>query len=112
TGGDGRLRQFDLVTANPMWNQKFPASTYENDPYERFTRGVPPSSSADRGWVQHMAAGLGDAGGMAVGLASGAAGRGGGAGGGRCASSSSRRTWSRRWYCCRRTCSTTRPRRG
>ena len=30
TEGDGRLRQFDLVTANPMWNQKFAAATYEN----------------------------------------------------------------------------------
>ncbi len=45
TEGDGRLRQFDLVTANPMWNQKFPAATYENDPYERFNWGTPPSSS-------------------------------------------------------------------
>src|SRR4029077_9608422 len=42
TGGDGRLQQFDIVTANPMWNQKFPPATYENDPYERFGRGVPP----------------------------------------------------------------------
>jgi type I restriction enzyme M protein len=31
TGDDGRLRQFDIVTANPMWNQKFPPKTYEND---------------------------------------------------------------------------------
>jgi type I restriction enzyme M protein len=28
TGDDGRLEQFDVVTANPMWNQKFPAKTY------------------------------------------------------------------------------------
>ena len=61
TVGDGSLRQFDLVIANPMWNQKFPASNYENDPYERFRFGTPPSSSADWGWVQHMAAGLGPA---------------------------------------------------
>ena len=27
-----RSRRFDLVTANPMWNQKFPAEMYENDP--------------------------------------------------------------------------------
>lgn len=32
TQGDGRLRPFDIVTANPMWNQKFAAATYENDP--------------------------------------------------------------------------------
>ena len=23
TGDDGRLRRFDIVTANPMWNQDF-----------------------------------------------------------------------------------------
>jgi type I restriction enzyme M protein len=78
TGGDGRLRQFDIVTANPMWNQKFPPATYENDPYERFVRGTPPSSSADWGWVQHMAACLGDAGRMAVVLDTGAVSRGSG----------------------------------
>jgi type I restriction enzyme M protein len=49
TEGDGRLRRFDLVTANPMWNQKFDARTYENDSFERFGRGIPPSSSADWG---------------------------------------------------------------
>lgn len=31
TEGDGRLRRFDLVTANPMWNQRFDSATYEND---------------------------------------------------------------------------------
>jgi type I restriction enzyme M protein len=78
TQGDGRLRQFDIVTANPMWNQKFPAATYENDPYERFGRGVPPSSSADWGWVQHMVACLNARGRMAVVLDTGAVSRGSG----------------------------------
>jgi len=78
TEGDGRLRQFDLVTANPMWNQKFDAATYENDTYERFKDGFPPSSSADWGWVQHMAASLNDAGRMAVVLDTGAVSRGSG----------------------------------
>ena len=78
TEGDGRLRQFDLVTANPMWNQKFPAATYENDPHERFKRGVPPSSSADWGWIQHMAGSLKDGGRMAVVLDTGAVSRGSG----------------------------------
>ena len=78
TEGDGRLWQFDLVTANPMWNQKFPAATYENDPHERFKRAVPPSSSADWGWVQHMAASLKDGGRMAVVLDTGAVSRGSG----------------------------------
>jgi len=78
TEGDGRLRQFDLVTANPMWNQKFTAATYENDPHERFKLGVPPSSSADWGWIQHMAASLKDGGRMAVVLDTGAVSRGSG----------------------------------
>lgn len=78
TKRDGRLMQFDLVTANPMWNQKFPAQTYEGDAYERFGRGVPPSSSADWGWVQHMAASLKPSGRMAVVLDTGAVSRGSG----------------------------------
>ncbi|AEB08781.1 type I restriction-modification system subunit M [Desulfobacca acetoxidans] len=78
TEGDGRLRHFALVTANPMWNQKFGAATYENDTYERFGRGVPPSSSADWGWVQHMTAILSDSGRMAVVLDTGAVSRGSG----------------------------------
>jgi type I restriction enzyme M protein len=78
SGNDGTLRRFDLVTANPMWNQKFPASTYENDTYGRFGQGVPPSSSADWGWIQHMAASLNEGGKMAVVLDTGAASRGSG----------------------------------
>ena len=111
TEGDGRLRQFDLVTANPMWNQKFPAATYENDAYERFKRGAPPSSTADWGWVQHMAASLNDGGRMAVVLDTGAVSRGSGNQGrtrnGTSARRSSRPTWSRPWCSCPRTCSTT-----
>ena len=57
-GGGGSLRTFDKVAANPMWNQKFATDVYENDPYNRFTRGTPPASSADWGWIQHMVASL------------------------------------------------------
>jgi len=78
TEGDGKLRRFDLVTANPMWNQRFDASTYENDTYGRFAYGTPPSSSADWGWVQHMAASLKPSGRMAVVLDTGAVSRGSG----------------------------------
>jgi type I restriction enzyme M protein len=56
TTDEGRLRRFDMVAANPMCNQDFPSEVYEYDPYERFTAGVPPNSSADWGWVQHMVA--------------------------------------------------------
>jgi len=75
---DGSLRHFDLVAANPMWNQDVPTGVYENDPYGRFERGTPPGSSADWGWVQHMAASLEPRGRMAVVLDTGAVSRGSG----------------------------------
>lgn len=74
----GKLRQFDLVAANPMWNQDFPISTYEHDSYDRFGFGIPPSSTADWGWVQHMLHSLNDTGRMAVVLDTGAVSRGSG----------------------------------
>jgi type I restriction enzyme M protein len=74
----GRLRKFDRVIANPMWNQEFPPETYENDTYERFRFGIPPSSSADWGWLQHMLASLKENGRMAVVLDTGAVSRGSG----------------------------------
>ncbi len=72
------LRRFDLVIANPMWNQDIPTEVYEHDPYGRFFYGIPPASSADWGWVQHMVASLNDAGRMAVVLDTGAVSRGSG----------------------------------
>ncbi len=75
---DGSLKKFDIVTANPMWNQSFPQSTYENDPYNRFTFGYSPLSSADWGWIQHMFASLKENGKMAVVLDTGAVSRGSG----------------------------------
>jgi len=74
----GSLKKFDVVVTNPMWNQDFPQSTYENDPYNRFVYGYPPSSSADWGWIQHMFASLNDKGRMAVVLDTGAVSRGSG----------------------------------
>ena len=75
---EGSLRKFCLVTANPMWNQDFPQTVYENDPYNRFGYGYPPSNSADWGWIQHMFASLNDKGKMAVVLDTGAVSRGSG----------------------------------
>ncbi len=74
----GRLQTFDLVVANPMWNQNFPTEVYENDTYERFGLGIPPASSADWGWLQHMNASLKEDGRMAVVLDTGAVSRGSG----------------------------------
>ena len=78
TNADGSLRRFDKVTANPMWNQNFPITTYEHDTYGRFTIGSPPASSADWGWVQHMFASLNDRGKMAMVIDTGAVARGSG----------------------------------
>ena len=78
TERDGALRRFDLVTANPMWNQKFGSETYENDTFSRFNRGIPPNQSADWGWVQHMLASLNEGGKMAIVLDTGAVSRGSG----------------------------------
>ena len=75
---DGSLQTFDKVTANPMWNQKFGTEVYENDSFNRFTRGTPPASSADWGWIQHMVASLKKDGKMAVVLDTGAVSRGSG----------------------------------
>jgi len=75
---EGSLKKFDLVTANPMWNQTFNQTVYENDPYNRFVFGYPPSNSADWGWVQHMFASLNDRGKMALVIDTGAVSRGSG----------------------------------
>jgi type I restriction enzyme M protein len=76
-----RLRRFDAVVTNPMWNQKtFEKVIYEKDPFDRFatTGGFAPSSSADWAWLQHVLASLKDDGRAAVVLDTGAAARGSG----------------------------------
>ncbi|MDP8929966.1 MAG: type I restriction-modification system subunit M [Actinomycetota bacterium] len=78
TTPEGGLEQFDIVTANPMWNQDFNTSVYEHDPYERFEFGTPPASTADWGWVQQMYQSLRPDGRMAVVLDTGAVSRGSG----------------------------------
>lgn len=81
TDRTGHLRQFDLVTANPMWNQDFPETVYRNDTMDRFGDGIPPASSADWGWVQHMVASLKPQGRMAIILDTGSVSRGSGTAG-------------------------------
>ena len=82
---NGKLRTFDCVVANPMWNQgEYAEADYDNDELERFLPGFPGKSSADWGWVQHMCASLESgsdshqAGRAAVVLDTGAASRGSG----------------------------------
>ena len=75
----GTLKQFDKVTANPMWNQKFPKDVFENDAYNRFLYGIPPSnSSSDWGWIQHMFASLNEKGKLVVVIDTGVVSRGSG----------------------------------
>ena len=76
---DSELQRFDYVLANPMWNQKeYNDTFYANDSWQRFTHGVPPSSSADWAWVQHILASLKKTGRAAIVLDTGAVSRGSG----------------------------------
>ena len=77
----GKLRTFDRVVANPMWNQDwFTEADYDNDELDRFPAGAgfPGKSSADWGWVQHIHASMNATGRAAVVLDTGAASRGSG----------------------------------
>lgn len=76
----GKLKTFDRVLANPMWNQKeYSENDYEADELDRFSQGgFPGASSADWGWAQHITASLTPNGRAAVVLDTGAASRGSG----------------------------------
>lgn len=75
-----RLRTFDRVVANPMWNQtEFKEKDYDADELDRFPKGAGfPGGKADWGWVQHILASLKPEGRAAVVLDTGAASRGSG----------------------------------
>ncbi len=76
---DNSLMLFDRVIANPMWNQKeWSRELFETgDPYGRAKYGVPPKSSGDWMWIQHMLATLKYEGRLGVVLDNGALFRGG-----------------------------------
>ncbi len=76
---DSKLKTFDLVAANPMWNQDgYDTDFYDADPFDRFTFGYAPASTADWGWVQHMLASLNTKGRAVIVLDTGAVSRGSG----------------------------------
>lgn len=78
-GGDGKLRTFDIVVANPMWNQPFNPDVFANDPFDRFrTQGGVTTGKGDWAWLQHTLSVLGDRGRAAVVLDTGAVTRGSG----------------------------------
>lgn len=75
----GSLDQFDLVVANPMWNQPFDPSIFEDDPYDRFIKhGGATSGKGDWAWLQQTLSVLKDTGRAAVVLDTGAVTRGSG----------------------------------
>jgi type I restriction enzyme M protein len=50
-----RLSNFDCVIANPPFSlEKWGEEQWVNDPFGRNFAGLPPSSSGDFAWVQHM----------------------------------------------------------
>lgn len=74
-----KLKTFDLVAANPMWNQDgYDTKFYESDSFDRFRFGYPPVSSADWAWVEHMLASLNRRGRAVIVLDTGAVSRGSG----------------------------------
>jgi type I restriction enzyme M protein len=69
-----RLANFDCVIANPPFSlEKWGEELWVKDPYGRNFAGLPPSSSGDFAWVQHMVKSMADVSGrMAVVLPQGA----------------------------------------
>ncbi|MCO5185368.1 MAG: type I restriction-modification system subunit M [Anaerolineae bacterium] len=75
----GGLQTFDIVVANPMWNQDwFTETDYDKDELGRFDDAGYPGRKADWGWMQHILASLKSTGRAAVVLDTGAASRGSG----------------------------------
>ena len=75
----GRIATHDIVVANPMWNQDFDASIFENDPFDRFrSAGGVTTGKGDWAWLQHTLACLNERGRAAVVLDTGAVTRGSG----------------------------------
>src|SRR3546814_19884438 len=55
------LKRFDLVIANPMWNQSFDPKIFENDAFNRFEEaGGITTGKAEWAWLQHTVASLKD----------------------------------------------------
>ena len=76
---EGKVRGFDIVVANPMWNQPFAPDVFANDPFDRFrTAGGITTGKGDWAWLQHTLACMNDHGRAAVVLDTGAVTRGSG----------------------------------
>jgi type I restriction enzyme M protein len=76
---DSKIRTYDIVVANPMWNQPFNPDIFADDPLDRFrTQGGITTGKGDWAWLQHTIACLGERGRAAVVLDTGALTRGSG----------------------------------
>jgi type I restriction enzyme M protein len=76
---DSKLRTYDIVVANPMWNQPFNPDIFAEDPLDRFrSRGGLTTGKGDWAWLQHTMACLNDRGRAAIVLDTGAVTRGSG----------------------------------
>lgn len=75
----GGLQRYDIVVANPMWNQTFSPDIFEDDPHGRFAKaGGVTSGKGDWAWLQHTLAVMNDTGRAAVVLDTAAMTRGSG----------------------------------
>lgn len=75
----GGLQRYDIVIANPMWNQTFDPSLFEDDPYGRFAKaGGVTSGKGDWAWLQHTLSVMNESGRAAVVLDTGVMTRGSG----------------------------------
>jgi type I restriction enzyme M protein len=76
---DSKIRTYDIVVANPMWNQDFNPDIFADDPFDRFrTQGGITTGRGDWAWLQHTLACLNERGRAAVVLDTGAVTRGSG----------------------------------
>jgi type I restriction enzyme M protein len=74
-----RIRTYDIVVANPMWNQPFNPDLFADDPFDRFRpAGGTTSGRGDWAWLQHTLVCLNERGRAAVVLGAPAVVRGSG----------------------------------
>ena len=75
----GQIDTYDVVVANPMWNQAFDQQLFASDPFDRFRpSGGVTTGRGDWAWLQHTLTCLNERGRAAVVLDTGAATRGSG----------------------------------
>lgn len=90
---NGKLKKFDRIVANPMWNQdSLDVSKYLDDPYDRFPAGALTADRGDWGWMQHIYSSLKNDGKAAVVLDTGSVTRGSGS------PTSSKEKTVRKWF--------------